>query len=227
MGQGLLLHGAGHGGGLHGVPFHEFHPGGGVVEQVPHHDVGARGAAGGLAFQQLAGLQVQTGALVLAVGAGEQVDPAHGGGGGQGLAPEAQGADGLQILFTAELGGGVAQEGGFGVFPGHAAAVVPDPEQGHAPVLDLHGDGLRAGVDGIFHQLLDHGGGAFHHLACGDEVGKMGIQLYDLLHGITPLKHTDSALRTDPHSMRPCRSRDSRLMVLCRRMEVQMVPLRS
>ena len=56
----------------------------------------------------------------------------------------------------------------------HAAAVIGDPEEGHAAVPDLHGDLGGSGIHGVFQQLLDHGGRTLHHLAGGDEVGNMG-----------------------------------------------------
>ena len=57
---------------------------------------------------------------------------------------------------------------------GSAAAVVRDPEEGHAAVTDFHGDFGRARVHRVFQQLLDHGRGALHHLAGGDQIGNMG-----------------------------------------------------
>ena len=106
---------------------------------------------------------------------GEDVHPGHGGNGGQGLAPEAQGADGGQVLRPAELAGGVAQKGRGKLARGDAAAVIGDAQIGEAPVLHLHGNGGGAGVQGVFQQLLGHAGRALHHLAGGNEVGNMGV----------------------------------------------------
>ena len=68
----------------------------------------------------------------------------------------------------------MAQESGFGVHAFHAAAVVGDPQEGHAAVPDFNGHLGGAGVHGIFQQLLGHGGRTFHHLAGGDQIGDMG-----------------------------------------------------
>ena len=68
----------------------------------------------------------------------------------------------------------MAEKGCPGVLGGHAAAVVRDPEKGHAAVPDFHGDFGRARIYRVFQQLLDHGGGALHHLTRGDQVGDMG-----------------------------------------------------
>ena len=54
-----------------------------------------------------------------------------------------------------------------------AAAVVADAKIGHAAVFHLHRHALRAGVNGVFQQLLDNARGALDHLARGDEVGDM------------------------------------------------------
>ena len=54
-----------------------------------------------------------------------------------------------------------------------AAAVVADAKIGHAAVFHLYRHALRAGVDGVFQQLLDNARRALDHLARGDEVGNM------------------------------------------------------
>ncbi len=182
MGQGLPLDGGKGGGPLGGVLFHVLEPGGGVVEEVPHHHGGALGASGLLAAGDHAPLQLQGDAEVTAGGAGEDLHPGDRGDGGQGLPPEAQGADGLQVVLGADLAGGVAEEGGLHVGGVDAAAVVGDPDVGHASPLDLHREGMGPGVDGVLHQLLHHRGGALHHLAGGDEVGHMAVQHLDMGH---------------------------------------------
>jgi hypothetical protein len=56
-----------------------------------------------------------------------------------------------------------------------SAAAMPQPYEAHAAVLDLHGQGVRPGVDGVLHELLDHRRGPLHHLAGGDQIGHVGI----------------------------------------------------
>ena len=174
MAQRQLCHHAGRSGALGGVLLHELHPGGGVVEQVADAYGGAVGASGlGDGFRYAA-LQMEHGAAVRAGLAGEDVHPRHGGDGGQRLAPEAQRTDGGQILRAAQLAGGVAQEGGGQLLRRDAAAVVRDADIGQAAPLQLRRDGGRAGVQRVFQKLLDHGGGALHHLTGGDQIGNMG-----------------------------------------------------
>ena len=75
MAQRQLRH---HGGGrraLGAVLFHEFHPGGGVVEQLPHADGGALRAPGGLDIAGHAALQMEGRAAVRLPLAGEDIHP--------------------------------------------------------------------------------------------------------------------------------------------------------
>ena len=175
VGQGHPLHHGEAGRPLGGVLFQELEPGGGVVEQVAHHHCGALGAAGLFPVHHRAPLQGEGGPQILLRRAGEQLDAGDGGDGRQSLPPEAQGADGLQIVLGAQFAGGVAEEGGLRLGGGDAAAVVGNPDEAHAAVLDLHGQGVRPGVDSVLHELLDHRRGPLHHLAGGDQIGHVGI----------------------------------------------------
>ena len=182
MGQRLPLDGGQAGGGLHRVLFHEFQPGRGVVKEVPDQQRGPHGTARLLPAGDHAPLQGKRGAQGVLPPAGEQLHPGHRGDGGQSLSPEAQGADGFQIVLAADLGRGVAEKGGLHLPRRDAAAVVGDPDEGHATALDLHGDGMGTGIHCVFHQLLHHGCRAFHPLAGGDKVGHMGGKLFNMGH---------------------------------------------
>ena len=173
MGQRLQLHGGSHPSAFHGVGFHELHPGGGVVEQIPYDDGGAFRAAHFRFFQNLPRFQMQTGAGNGTGGFGHQINPADRGNGSQGFSPESHGADGGQIFRRAQLGGCVAQKSGSGIFRSHAAAVVGDPEKGHAPVPNLNGDFGATCIHGVFQQLFDYAGRPLHHFTGGNEVGNM------------------------------------------------------
>ena len=65
------------------------------------------------------------------------------------------------------------------VFPGNAHAVIPHPHALYAPLLRIHVHLARAGVQAVFHQLLDDGSRALHHLAGGDLVYELGRQGVD------------------------------------------------
>ena len=180
--QGQLAQHGRHSGGLGAVGFHEFQPGRGVVEELAHHHGGALRAPRLLHGARRAPFQGQGGPHGVPLPAGEHLQAADGGDGGQGLPSEAQGADGGQIPGLTELAGGVAEEGGRQLLRRDAAAVVGDTDEGHAAVLDLHHQGGRARVDGVLHQLLDHAGGPLHHLAGGDQVRHVGGQLLNMGH---------------------------------------------
>ena len=99
---------------------------------------------------------------------------AHGGDRRERLAAKAEGGNALEPARVAQLARGVAQEGHARVLGRHAAAVVRHAQIGHAAVPQLHGHVPGAGVKGVFHQLLHHGGGSLHHLARGDEIRHVG-----------------------------------------------------
>ena len=82
----------------------------------------------------------------------------------------------------------MAEEGGGQFLGGDAAAVVRHPDQAHAAPLDLHHHRRGAGVDGVFHQLLDHAGRALHHLAGGDQIRHMGVELLNMRHLASPFR---------------------------------------
>lgn len=113
---------------------------------------------------------------------GLEGEAGYAGDGGQGFAAETEGGEAVEVGGFVDLAGGVAFEGEEGVFAVHAGAVVLDPHEGAAAVGELDLDAGGAGVEGVFHQLLHHGGGALHHLAGGDLVGDPGGEDADLGH---------------------------------------------
>ncbi len=56
---------------------------------------------------------------------------------------------------------------------GDAGAVVGDPDAPHAALFELHVDGRRAGVHGVFEHFLEHRGGPFDDLAGGDLIDEV------------------------------------------------------
>jgi hypothetical protein len=63
------------------------------------------------------------------------------------------------------LAGGVSLQAKQGVVPAHALSVVRHTDQFPAALFDFHENPAAAGIDGIFHQFLDHRCRAFHHLS--------------------------------------------------------------
>ena len=183
VGEGHALHVGRDGHGLGGIPLEEFAAGGHVGEQILHDDGGAVTASPLRHAQKSAAPNLQHGAHVILAALGHDAHVRHRGNGGQCFPAEAQGQDSIQILGTADLAGGVTADGHGQILGGHATPVVGDPHEGHAAVLNLHGDVGSPRVDGVLHHFLDGGGGSVHHLARGDEVGDLkGKNLY-LSHG--------------------------------------------
>ena len=156
----------------------ELAPRRGIEEEVAHRHRGAAGvgrrADPGLHVAPLGHHPPAGGGVV--IGVGGKLQPRHRADRGQGLAAKAQARHPLELLQGEDLAGGVARQGERQVLLGDAAAVVAHPDQAGAARLQLHLDARAAGVDGVLHQLLDHRGGALHHLAGGDLVGETGVE---------------------------------------------------
>ena len=105
------------------------------------------------------------------------------GDGREGFAAEAEGGDGEEVVGGAELGGGVALEGEQGVVVDHAVAVVGDADELAAAGFDLDADAGGSGVEGVFEELFDDGGGALDDFAGGDLVGHEVGEDADAAHG--------------------------------------------
>ena len=180
--EGQPVDDVGHIGALAGILFQELHPGGGVVEEVPHPDGGAHGAGRRLDGELFPALVAVEDGKLAGSGAGQQLDLGHAGDGGQCFPPEAQGADGGQVYLVLDLAGGVPDEGGGDVFRLDAAAVVADFDQLDAARLDGNSDLRRAGVDGVFDQFLGGGSRTLHHFARRDQFGGMFVQYADDCH---------------------------------------------
>ena len=98
----------------------------------------------------------------------------------QRLPPEPQRADGLQIADITQLARGVLLDGPPDLGLGHADAVVGDDDAVGAAGLDGDVDAGRVGVEGVFDQLLDDGGGPLDHLAGGDAVARLRVEFADV-----------------------------------------------
>jgi len=61
----------------------------------------------------------------------------------------------------------------------HPRTVVADADEVASAAGEVDVDAPGAGVDGVFHQLLDHARGALDHLAGGDAIDGVGAQAAD------------------------------------------------
>ena len=101
---------------------------------------------------------------------------------GKRLAAETERENSGKVFRRGDFAGRVALERQRHIFGRHATSVVRDAHIADAAVLDLDGDLLCACVDGILHQLLDHGGRSVHDLTCGNEVCHLKAQDIDFSH---------------------------------------------
>jgi hypothetical protein len=62
----------------------------------------------------------------------------------------------------------VAQKGGFDLLAKNAATVIGDLDGLAAAILDVYVDGGGPGINGVFDEFFDDGGGAFYHLTGRD-----------------------------------------------------------
>jgi hypothetical protein len=160
MAEGQVGQHLGHVGRLGGVRAQELAPRGHLAEQVVHLDRCAPRVAhvAHLEPASVPHLDLGAGRAGVVARAQQQVSDA---------------GDGLQALERRQLGRGVALESQRRIVARHAAAVVAHAHQTPAPAFDLDRDLRRAGVEGVFAQLLDHGGRALDHLAGGDLVDQI------------------------------------------------------
>ena len=78
----------------------------------------------------------------------------------------------------------MALEGEESVVADHAVAVVGDADELAAAAFDLDADARGAGVEGVFEEFLDDGGGAFDDFAGGDLVRHEVGEDADAAHGL-------------------------------------------
>ena len=91
------------------------------------------------------------------------------------------------------LRGGVALEGEESVVLDHAVAVVGDADEFAAAGFDLDADAGGSGVEGVFEELFDDGGGALDDFAGGDLVRHEVREDADAAHEVdcTRLRHVE------------------------------------
>src|SRR6185437_11736241 len=158
---------------------HELLARGHVVEQVTHFHAGARRMLRGARGLQLAAVHLDAErGLGIALARGER-EARHRGHRRQRLAAEAHAGHVFEVVEAADLAGGVRGHRQRQLVGRDAAAVVAHADQPRAALIDVHLDARGAGVEAVLHQFLDHGRGAFDHLAGGDLVDEFGGQRTD------------------------------------------------
>jgi len=168
---------------LGGGGFEKFLPGRSVEEEVAHLHDGADRTARGRRFEQSAPFDSDPGPFEHLRGAGEDGEPADRGDRGERFAAEAERGDPVDVLRGEDLAGAVRFNAEQNVVGIHARTVVGDADQPRAGPFDFNADPGGAGVDGVFHQFLDHGRGPFDHLAGRNPVAELFIHHFDFAHG--------------------------------------------
>ena len=146
----------------------EFPPGRYVKEEVTHGDASAGRASRVAHFLDPPPGDEQLRSDRLARAAGLQVEPRDRRDGGQGLAPEPECCDALNVVHVADLARGMALDAQQGVVVIHPAPVVGDQQGVPPPRDDFHLHLGGAGIERVLHQFLDDGCGAFDHFPGGD-----------------------------------------------------------
>ena len=104
----------------------------------------------------------------------------NGGDAGERLAAKPQCADARQIVHGPQLAGAVALDGELQFNGRNAEAVVSDLNEAQTALVHFDRHPLRAGVDGVFDQLLDHRGWALDYLTRGDLARNLGREAADV-----------------------------------------------
>src|SRR5579871_637666 len=160
----------------------EFAASGSVEEEIADGDGGSGGEAGVFDTVDVAAGDLDYGAGVVFGGAGLEGETGDAGDGWKGLAAEAECCDRQEVVGGAEFAGGVALEGEEGVVLDHAVAVVGDADELAASGFDLDADAGGSGVEGVFEELFDDGGGALNDFAGSNLVGYQVGENADAAH---------------------------------------------
>ena len=125
------------------------------------------GRACGKLFSAL--LAIQAGKFIRR-GFGQYLHLGNRGNAGQRLSAKAEGADAVKILFLQNFAGGMTHKGCGDILALNAAAVVLHRNLRNTAAPDLNRNASCTCVYCVFHQFLDHRGGAFYHLAGGNQL---------------------------------------------------------
>ena len=142
----------------------ELAPRGHVVEQVAHFHRGAGRMRVRRHLADLAAIDLQQRAVLAAGAPRRQPEAADRGHRRQRFAAEAERGHGFQVVDAGDLAGGVARHRQRQFVGLDAAAIVADPDQADAAVLQVDVDAAGAGIQGVLDQFLDHGGRAVRRL---------------------------------------------------------------
>jgi hypothetical protein len=168
--QGQRLDRLGDPAGLGGLGAQELAPGRRVEKEVVDGDRGPRRSGRGARRRRLVALDINPSRLLGAGRPGDHRHPAHRRERRQGLAPETQRGNRVEVRRRVDLARGVRGHGQGQLVVDDAVTVVGDPDQVAAAVFDGDVDVRGPGVEGVLHELLDDAGRPLDHFAGGDLV---------------------------------------------------------
>ncbi len=88
---------------------------------------------------------------------------------------------------------------------GDAAAVVGNADELDAAFLEMHLDRLAAGIEAVFEQFLENGGGSFDHFASGNLADQQVREAGDGRHARIIMRPADQPAPEAPSSrFKPC-----------------------
>ncbi len=101
----------------------------------------------------------------------------------QRFAAETEARDAFEVVERRDLAGRMPRDGQRQLRFADTAAVVADLQQLGAAARELHADVMRAGVEAVFEQFLQGGGGPLDDFAGGDLVDQKIRQHANIGHG--------------------------------------------
>ena len=127
--------------------------------------------------------------------AGAELEARHGGDRRQCFAAKAERSELLEIIQGGDLARGMACERQVKLIGRDAVTVVANADQADSAVLDVDGEALRAGVESVLDELLDHGRRALDDLARSDLVDERALEDPDG-HGVATAAPVQFVSRT-------------------------------
>jgi hypothetical protein len=167
---------------FHYIGSQEFTAGGQALEQPSYPDGGSRiGRCLDHILQFTVVYLHSEGNFQISV-SGKQTEVRYSGYRRQSFSSEAQRTNVDDVVNIANLAGGVAFEGQHGVIRFHAHTVVDHLDEVFPPILHYYRDGIRSGIDTVFHQLFYYRSRAFYHFARSDFITDIFRKDIDLRH---------------------------------------------
>jgi len=151
-----------------------------VVKQIAHFHRGALRMRLRCHLAQCAAVDAQLRTVLRIARARHQPKATDRGHRRQCFAAKAQRGHRFQIINRRNFAGGMPADRQRQLLGGDAATIIADADQADPAFFQINVDTLRAGIQRVFNQFLDHRGGAFNDFACGNLVDEDFGELTDI-----------------------------------------------